>query len=285
MQVNSKPSTSTRKSSAPKSVGSVKRTSSQPKASTPSKPASPKDTFTASKENGKPNAAVPNFGSWAMAQPQAPQAAAKPSQADPAPRVAPQPPAPEVKSVEPSDAQPAPAAKIDPSGAKAFDDTSWAAAQARHTADFANQAGNLAKNQAVTKISSAALRPLNPAAGALGGAYFGKEAYDSFQKGNYGEATLQAANSGTLTATTAGVVKGGAAVAKVAGRAAPALGGALQAYQGVTSGDKWDMVSGGTKLAGAAMIATGFGAPVGSALIISSYMADFGRWGYNKLTQ
>jgi hypothetical protein len=216
--------------------------------------------------------------------------AAQPVPADPAPRVAPKPVAPEVKG-ELKAADPetvSAAAPPTPTGAaaKAFDDASWATAQARHTADFANQAGQALKSQALANTGASALKPLNPAAGVLGGAAFGKQAYDSFQKGNYGEAALQGGLSGTLmTAGSAGLVKSGQLLAQGAGRAAPAVGGVLQAYQGIQAGDKWDMASGGAKLAGAAMIATGFGAPVGSALIIGSYMADLGRWGYQKLTQ
>lgn len=274
--------TTVRKSSTPPSASSVKKTA-------PSRPNAVKDTFTASKDVGKPNGTVPNFGSWALAAPPAPQAAAKPAPADPAPRVTPQPTAPVVQAPQAKAPESNPAEPGKPPlgevGAKAFDDASWAAAQARHSADFANQAGNLLKNQTLTNTSAAALKPLNPAAGVLGGAAFGKQAYDSYQKGNYTEAALQGATSGTLLTTGAGLVKGGQLAAKVAGRAAPAVGGALQAYQGIKSGDTWDTVSGGTKIAGAAMIATGFGAPVGAGLIIGSYMADFGRWGYQKFIQ
>lgn len=286
MQVNSKPSSSktntssTKKSSAANSTRSVK---ARPKTS---RPAAPKDTFSASQDRGKPNSAVPNFGSWAMAAPSTPQPSAKPVPSDPAPQV--RPPSPEAAATPEPTVQPNPGPvqpKTDPSGAKAFDDASWATAQARHTADFANQAGNVLKNQTLTNAGSAALRPLNPAAGVLGGAALGKQAYDSYQKGNYGEAALQGATSGTLLTTGAGLVKGGELLAKGAGRAAPALGGALQAYEGIKSGDKWDMVSGGAKIAGAAMVASGIGAPVGMGLIIGSYMADLGRWGYQKFIQ
>ncbi|MBT9586891.1 hypothetical protein IV102_26355 [bacterium] len=133
---------------------------------------SAKDTFTASKEVGKPNGTVPNFGSWALAAPPAPQAAAKP-----APRVTPQPAAPVVKApqAKASESNPAEPGKPQPGAAKAFDDASWAAAQVRHSADFANQAGNLLKNQTLANTSAAALKPLNPAAGVLGGAALGKQ--------------------------------------------------------------------------------------------------------------
>lgn len=287
MQVHSRPTSSrtatktTKKASSTKSTSSVK---SQPKVC---KSTSRRDTFTASKDGGKPNAVVPNFGAWALAAPPAPQPAAKPAPSEPAPRVAPQPVAPEAPrptAVQSTGTAPA-SPKADPSGAKAFDDLSWSTAQARHTADFANQAGNVLKSQTLSNVSGAALKPLNPAAGVLGGAAFAKQAYDSYQKGNYADAAFQGVNSGTLLGTGAGLIKGGELLGRVAGRAAPAVGGALQAYEGIKTGDTWDTVSGGAKIAGAAMVATGFGAPIGASLIIGSYMADLGRWGYNKLAQ
>jgi hypothetical protein len=258
MNVTSKPSSKTTSTTRSKSSSPVKKTVQ----ATPVK--TQKDSVSLSKgSQAKPNAATPNFGSWALAQPAAPKTEAKPVPNDPAPRVAP---------------------KTSKEGglAKQFDDASWATAQVRHTAEAAQQAGNLAKVQSVSTAGSKALTGLNPVSSVTGSAAFGKMAYDSYQKGNYGDAALQGANSLGLAATTAGAIPGGAAVAKVAGRAAPALGGALQAYQGIKSGDTFDTVSGGAKIAGAAMIATGFGAPVGSALIIGSYMADLGRWGYQK---
>ena len=285
MEIRSKSSSgSARKTSSSKATTSVKRTQSAPKVS---KPAGPKDSFVASKDGGKPNSSVPNFGSWALASPTPPPAAAKPVPADPAPRVTPKPAAPEIKTPEAPASKPtAGAPKSESGAAKAFDDASWATAQARHTADFANQAGTALKNTSVANAGANALKPLNPAAGLLGGAAFGKMAYDSVQKGNYGEAAAQGGVAGTLaTAGGAGFIKGGAMLANTAGRAAPAVGGAFQAYEGVKNGDTWDTVSGGAKIAGAAMIATGFGAPVGSALVIGSYMADLGRWGYQKLSR
>jgi len=297
MEISSKSSSSSSSSSKPRSSSSSKTSSSKStsslkstqSSSKTSKPAAPKDSFVASKDGGKPNGAVPNFGSWALAAPTAPQATAKPVPSDPAPRVAPKPAAPEITTPEPQAAQPkaeAPKPEAGAGAAKAFDDASWATAQARHAADFANQAGTALKSTSVANTSASALKPLNPAAGVLGGAAFGKMAYDSLQKGNYGEAAAQGGVAGTLaTAGGAGFIKGGEMLAKTAGRAAPAVGGAFQAYEGIKNGDTWDTVSGGAKIAGAAMIATGFGAPVGSALIIGSYMADLGRWGYQKLSQ
>jgi hypothetical protein len=307
MNVSSKSTTrssSSHKSSSTsksKSSSSVKHTSSKP-ASKPAPTSKPKDSVSVSKDVGaKANAGVPNFGSWALASPQAPPATAKAAPADPAPRVAPAPPAPaappEAKAAEKTEAPASsgpplpgkdggdnPASNSRAGLAKTFDDASWATAQARHAADFANQAGGALKAQPVANAASSALKPLNPAASALGGVAFGKMAYDSFKQGNYGDAALQGANSAALTTLAGAGLKGGELATKVAGRAAPALGGALQAYDGIKNGDTWDTVSGGAKIAGAAMIATGFGAPVGSALIIGSYMADLGRWGYNKLS-
>lgn len=304
MKVSSKPSsssssrTSTSKSS---SVSKSKSSSSVKSTSKPSKPASaqaPKDTASVSKDaHAKPNGSVPNFKSWALSAPQAPQLGAKPVPSDPAPRVAPKPAAPDTKvetlpevkpQTPPAEAKPAtkpePPAPPNEGGAfKKFDDASWAAAQARHTAEAAQQAGKLANVQSVANAGTKALTPLNPVAAAGGTIAFGKMAYDSYQKGNMGDAALQAGNSAALGGLTAApLVKGGEMLAKTAGRAAPALGGALQAYQGIKGGDTFDTVSGGAKIAGAAMIATGFGAPVGSALILGSYMADLGRWGYQK---
>ena len=301
MNVSSKPSSSSTKSSSSSKTSSVsksKSSSSVKPASKPSRPASaPKDSVSVSRDaNAKANGNVPNFKSWAMSPAAAPQTGAKPAPNDPAPRVAPKPAAPEtsvpqaeVKAPDvkaPAAEKPAPPApKSENAAYKAFDDSSWATAQARHTAEAAQKAGQVVKATSVANAGTKALTPLNPLASAGGSVAFGKMAYDSYQKGNYTEAALQAGNSAALGGLTAApVVKGGELLAKGAGRAAPALGGALQAYQGIKSGDTFDTISGGAKMAGAAMIATGFGAPVGSALIIGSYMADLGRWGYQKYT-
>ena len=305
MEISSKPSSSSShkssSSSKTKSSSSVKHTSSKPASKPAAQTNKPKDSVSVSQDvKAKANANVPNFGSWALAAPQAPQATAKAVPSEPAPRVTPVPSAPAAppqtkvgeKAETPVASNPplpgkdvgdTPAPNSKAGLAKTFDDASWATAQARHAADFANQAGGALKAQPVANAASTALKPLNPAASALGGVAFGKMAYDSFKQGNYGDAALQGANSAALTTLAGAGLKGGELATKVAGRAAPALGGALQAYDGIKNGDTWDTVSGGAKIAGAAMIATGFGAPVGSALIIGSYMADLGRWGYNKL--
>ena len=296
MNVSSKPSSTTSKTtstSKSKSSSPVKKASSSSKSAAPVK--TQKDSVSLSKGiHAKPNAATPNFGSWALSQPAAPQPAAKPVPNDPAPRVAPKPAAPETSvdmkpevkpNVDPKAAnRPEQAAPPKEGGlAKQFDDASWSAAQVRHTAEATQKVGDLTKVQSASNLGTKALAGLNPVASVTGSAAFGKMAYDSFQKGNYGDAALQAGNSAALGGLSAApLVKGGEVLAKTAGRAAPALGGALQAYQGIKSGDTFDTVSGGAKIAGAAMIATGFGAPVGSALIIGSYMADLGRWGYQK---
>lgn len=310
MKVSSKPSSSSSSSSSHKTSSSTKSksTSSVKSTSKPvSKPAGqvskPKDSVSLSKDVSlKSNGNVPNFGSWAMAAPQAPQATAKPAPADPAPRVTPAPaapaapPEPKVGEKAPAAAPAAPPLPGKEVGdhpapnskaglAKGFDDAGWATAQARHTAEVAEKAGGALKAQPVANAGSSALRPLNPAASVMGGVAFGKMAYDSAKEGHYTEAALQAGNSAALTTLAGSGLKGMEVAGKVAGRAAPALGGALQAYEGIKKGDTFDTVSGGAKLAGAAMIATGFGAPVGSALILGSYMADLGRWGYQKWMQ
>ncbi|MFN8608777.1 MAG: hypothetical protein U0931_14670 [Vulcanimicrobiota bacterium] len=310
MKVSSKPTSSsssshkTSSSTKAKSSSSVKTTSSKPTARPASQVTRPKDSVSVSKDvSAKANASVPNFGSWAMAAPQAPQATAKPVPAEPAPRVAPAPASPaappESKIAEkpqaaaPPSSPPLPGKDVGdhpaPNSraglAKTFDDAGWATAQARHTAEVAEKAGGAVKAQGLANVGSSALKPLNPAASVLGGVAFGKMAYDSAKAGNYGEAALQGANSAALTTLAGAGLKGGELATKVAGRAAPALGGALQAYEGIKKGDTFDTISGGAKIAGAAMVATGFGAPIGSALILGSYMADLGRWGYQKLTQ
>lgn len=91
---------------------------------------------------------------------------------------------------------------------------------------------------------------------------FGKMAYDSSRKATTPKPPCRPATAPLWAVwPAASVVKGGELLAKGAGRAAPALGGALQAYQGIKSGDTFDTISGGAKMAGAAMIATGFGPP------------------------
>ncbi|MBS2034460.1 hypothetical protein JST97_05720 [bacterium] len=308
MNVSSKPTSSsgshkTSSSTKTKSSSSVKSATSKPASKPASQVQKPKDSVSLSRDLGvKANGNVPNFGSWAMAAPQAPQVGAKPAPSDPAPRVAPAPAAPAAppeprvgeKPVATAPSGPPlpgkevgdhPAPNSKAGLAKNFDDAGWATAQARHTAEVAEKAGGALKAQQVASVGSSALRPLNPAASVMGGVAFGKMAYDSAKAGNYGEAALQAGNSAALTTLAGAGLKGTEVATKVAGRAAPALGGALQAYEGFKKGDTFDTVSGGAKIAGAAMIATGFGAPVGSALILGSYMADLGRWGYQKLTQ
>ncbi|MBX3170582.1 MAG: hypothetical protein KF760_24455 [Candidatus Eremiobacteraeota bacterium] len=295
MNVSSKPTSST--TSKTSSTSKARSTSSVKKTSTTAKPTraqAPKDNVSLSKGlNARPNAAVPNFGSWAMSPPAAPQTGAKPVPSDPAPRVAPKPPAPETKvetKAEPQTAAPEakPATRPEPPAppndgglAKKFDDASWGTAQVRHTAEAVQKVGDATRLKPLSNAGTSALKPLNPGASVLGSAAFGKMAYDSFQKGNYTDAALQGANSLALAATTTpAAIRGGALIAKTAGRAAPALGGALQVYDGFKNGDTWDKVSGGAKLAGAAMVASGIGAPVGGALIVGSYMADLARWGW-----
>jgi len=73
----------------------------------------------------------------------------------------------------------------------------------------------------------------------------------------------------------------------LAGRAAPALGGAAQVYSAFDStkstGERaFSGISGGAKLAGAGLIATGVGAPLGAALIAGSTAADFAKLGWEN---
>ena len=85
-----------------------------------------------------------------------------------------------------------------------------------------------------------------------------------------------AANApGAPAAATASKASGLTRAATVLGRAAPALGGAAQLL-GPNSGLD-DRASGAAKLAGAGLIATGIGAPVGAALIAGSTAYDLGK--------
>ena len=110
---------------------------------------------------------------------------------------------------------------------------------------------------------------------------------DTLQKGAKGLVTPAPAATGLDKASALGNVS---RVAQTAGKVAPALGGAAQLAGGVTdafrSGLNFDnatnTVSGGAKLVGAGLIASGVGAPVGAALIAGSTAFDLGKLAWDN---
>ncbi len=80
------------------------------------------------------------------------------------------------------------------------------------------------------------------------------------------------------SANPAGLLRKGV---QVAGRVAPILGGGVQVYDGIKTGDRFDQVSGGAKIAGGALLFTPL-APIGAGLVAASTVADVGRFAYNR---
>ena len=163
------------------------------------------------------------------------------------------------------------------------------AANGAHALHGASQATDLGR-------SAFKLTPLNkPAekgAASLGewGARLGK-GVEQVAAARPGELAAKAAQGLTVGSPVSHLAEAGKVtqaagrVAQVAGRAAPLLGGVAQVAAGgtdlVQNGASFDNVStaisGGAKLVGAGLIASGLGAPVGAVLIGASTAFDLGK--------